>query len=304
VGVVARASYPDAMPSEPGAPPFLPAGRQVLLPGRGSTFVRELPGPAGAPTLVLLHGWTATAGLNWFACFEPLSKLFRVIALDHRGHGRGIRSRRPFRLEDCADDVAALAAQLGIDRLIPVGYSMGGPIAQLVWRRHRELVAGLVLCATARRFASGRPAERAFFSGVVGLSVAATMSPDGLRRRALGLVLRTRFNGTELSDWATGECERNDPVALLQAGAALGRFDSREWLGGIDVPTAVVVTEDDSVVSPKSQLALARDIPRAQVFGVRADHGVCSLAPERFVPVLSAACRHVARTLSPAERDA
>jgi 3-oxoadipate enol-lactonase len=280
---------------ETGAPSSLPVGRPVLLSGRGSTFVRELPGPPGAPVLMLLHGWTATAGLNWFACFQPLSRLFRVVALDHRGHGRGIRSRRPFRLEDCADDAAALAAELGIDRLIPVGYSMGGPIAQLMWRRHRELVEGLVLCATARRFAHGRPAERAFLSGVFGLSLAATVSPDALSRRALGRVLRSRLDGTPLSAWATGEMARNDPAALLQAGAALGRFDSRSWLGGIDVPTAVVVTEVDSVVAPASQLALADSIPRAQVFRVRGDHGVCALAPERFVPVLSAACQHVAR---------
>jgi 3-oxoadipate enol-lactonase len=283
------------MPIEKEGPSGMPPGRAVRLPGRGTTFVREAPGPEGAPVLVLLHGWTATSGLNWFACFQPLSRLFRVIALDQRGHGRGIRSRRPFRLEDCADDVAALAGELGIHRLIPVGYSMGGPIAQLVWRRHPELVDGLVLCATARRFASRRPAQRAFLSGVMGLSLAGSASPEALNRRALGRVLRNRLDGTPLSEWATSELERNDPAALLQAGAALGRFDSRAWLGGIDVPTAVVVTEFDSVVAPSSQLALAESIPRAQVFRVRGDHGVCALAPDRFVPVLSASCQHVAR---------
>ncbi|HUR17824.1 MAG TPA: alpha/beta fold hydrolase [Acidimicrobiales bacterium] len=118
--------------------PQLPPGRTVDLPGRGRTFVREAAGPAGAPTLLLLHRWTVTADLNWFTAYEPLSRHFRVIALDHRGHGQGIRSWKPFRLEDCADDDAALAQVLGIDRLIPVGYSMGGPVAQLLWRRHRH----------------------------------------------------------------------------------------------------------------------------------------------------------------------
>ena len=134
---------------QPDAAPWLPPGRYVWLPGRGRTFVRELAGPPGAPMLILLHGWTATADLNWFACFHPLAERFRVIAIDHRGHGRGLRSIEPFRLEHCADDVAALARELGIDRFVPVGYSMGGPIAQLVWQRHRELVDGLVLCATS-----------------------------------------------------------------------------------------------------------------------------------------------------------
>jgi len=41
--------------------PALPPGREVVLPGRGSTFVREVAGPPGAPTVVLLHGLGATA---------------------------------------------------------------------------------------------------------------------------------------------------------------------------------------------------------------------------------------------------
>src|SRR4051794_41166201 len=111
----------------------IPGGRPVVLPGRGTTFVREAMGPPGAPTLILLHGLGATAALNWFPVFELLSEHFHVVALDHRGHGRGIRPTRRFRLADCADDVVALADQLGIDTFIPVGYSMGGPIAQLIW---------------------------------------------------------------------------------------------------------------------------------------------------------------------------
>ncbi len=132
-------------------------GRSVVLPGRGTTFIRETPGPARASTLVLLHGLGATGGLNWRPAFDSLSRSFRVVAIDHRGHGRGISIREPFRLADCADDVAALADTLELERFVPVGYSMGGPIAQLIWHRHPDRVAGLVLCATACSFA---PAKR------------------------------------------------------------------------------------------------------------------------------------------------
>jgi 3-oxoadipate enol-lactonase len=126
------------------------------LPGRGTTFVRHVEGPPGAPTLVLLHGWTATADLNWFTTYHPLGRQYRVIAIDHRGHGRGIRSKKAFRLEDCADDAVAVCDVLGIERFVPVGYSMGGPIAQLIWRQHPERVAGLVLCATSGYFVTSR----------------------------------------------------------------------------------------------------------------------------------------------------
>ena len=134
--------------SERGFP--LPPGRRILLPGRGTTFMREVAGPPGAPTLMLLHGWIASGGLNWFQAFEPLSRHFRVIAPDLRGHGRGIRSWRHFRLTDCADDVAALVDRLDCGPVIAVGYSMGGPVAQLLWRRHAHLVSGHVLPGVMR----------------------------------------------------------------------------------------------------------------------------------------------------------
>ena len=171
-------------------PPPLPPGRLVPLPGRGTTFVRELAGPPGAPTVILLHGWTVTADLNWFPSYGPLARRFRVLALDQRGHGRGLRSWRPFRLEDCADDVAALAQVTDTDRAIVIGYSMGGPVAQLVWRRHPELVEGLVLCATSARFVRD-PGERLLFASMMGLSVAARR--NGLPSEGAGHTLGPLF---------------------------------------------------------------------------------------------------------------
>jgi len=283
------------MVRDPGTPPLLPEGSPLELPGRGTTFLTEVKGPPRAPVLVLLHGWTATAALNWFPSFVPLGRHFRVLAIDHRGHGRGIRSRQSFRLEDCADDVAALAELLEIPRLIPVGYSMGGPVAALTWLRHPELVQGLVLCATASRFTGLRPADRMFAPWMLGLSRAANLSPEGLRRVAMTKFVNNRFDGTHLSDWAAAELSRHDPATLLRAGAALGNFDARSWLPRIDVPTAVVVTEDDRIVPPSNQLALADAIAGAEVFGVRGDHAVCGSDAARFVPVLLAACQSVAR---------
>src|SRR5438045_2544202 len=105
----------------------LDLGRFVDLPGRGRTHVIDIDGPPGGPTVLVLHGLSATAALNWFPSLAPLSRTYRVLAIDHRGHGRGIRSPRRFTLEDCADDAAALCEQLGVPRVVPVGYSMGGP---------------------------------------------------------------------------------------------------------------------------------------------------------------------------------
>ena len=100
-------------------PEQVPSGRFVELPGRGTTFVRELSGPPGAPTVILLHGILATAGTNWLTTMKPLSERFRVLALDLRGHGRG-----PLRIVQVhhqpAFDVIDLGHRLALERRVDV----------------------------------------------------------------------------------------------------------------------------------------------------------------------------------------
>jgi pimeloyl-ACP methyl ester carboxylesterase len=206
--------------------PRLPAGRAVELPGRGRTFVRELPGPEGAPVVVLLHGWTATAALNWAPSFASLAGRFRVIAIDHRGHGRGLRADASFRLEDCADDVAALVGELGIERCIAVGYSMGGPIAQLLWQRHPRLVGGLVLCATSATF-NGTARERMLLGIAPGGRIIAGAVPMRSITLAALAVCRGWRNLRGAAWWGFEEVARHDWTQIIEAGREICRFDSR-----------------------------------------------------------------------------
>jgi 3-oxoadipate enol-lactonase len=273
--------------------PGLPPGRVVELPGRGTTFVREVAGPPGAPTVVLLHGWTANSALNWFAAYQPLGEHFRVVALDHRGHGFGLRSWKRFRLEDCADDVVALADVLGIERFVAVGYSMGGPVAQLTWKRHPDRVQGLVLCATARNF-NGKPGERAVFGVIAGLAVAARATSLDVRRRVADRVSVARYDDNPLGRWAREQSRLNDVRSVLEAGQALARFSSKSWIGEVDVPTAVLVHARDATVPVARQRKLAAAIPGARSFEVDGPHDVCATAPPAFVPVLVDACMAVA----------
>ena len=82
---------------------------------------------------------------------------------------------------------------------------------------------------------------------------------------------------------------------MLQAGAAIGGYDARAWIGAVDVPTAVVVTTEDRVVDPRHQLSLSRSIVGASVHPVPGDHTVCVARPRLFVPTLVEACELVAR---------
>ncbi len=284
--------------------PPLPPGRHLDLPGRGTTFVREVEGPAGAPVLLLLHGWTAGSDLTWFACFEELGRRFRVLSIDHRGHGRGIRSRSRFSLEDCADDAAALLGGLGLGPgragppVLAVGYSMGGCIAQLLWRRHPGAVDGLVLCSTSAVFTES-PVERRYFAALGGLALASRVTPGPLRRHLARRVVGRRVADCSLQAWILDELHRNDPTTVLEAGQALGRFDSRSWVSEIDLPTAVVVTTADRQVLPRRQHALARALAGSSVHEVAAGHDACVSAPERFLPALVDGCRSVASRADP-----
>jgi pimeloyl-ACP methyl ester carboxylesterase len=280
--------------------PNLPLGRRIELPGRGTTFVREVEGPPGAPTVLLLHGLLASGGLNWFQAFGPMSEHFNVIALDHRGHGRGLRTRSRFRLADCADDAAALIDVLGTGPVIAVGYSMGGPIAQLLWRRHPDAVSGLVLCATSDRFV---PVQRERMIFVTAMSAAIGTSRFGglitrfpvraIRARA-GSVARERPDS--LRTWAAAEMRRHDWRMVAEAARAIGVYDSSEWIGDIDVPTTVLVTTEDKAIAPMEQMRLLLAIPDAELHRLDDGHTVC--ARGRFGPPLVDACRSVAARIA------
>jgi 3-oxoadipate enol-lactonase len=94
--------------------------------------------------------------------------------------------------------------------------------------------------------------------------------------------------GLEPSDthqWALRQWRETSPWSVAQAVAALGRHHSRPWLGRIDVPTAVVVTERDHVLSPRAQRDVASRIPGASVHPVACGHAGCVLEADVFVPV-------------------
>lgn len=274
--------------SEPAGPP-LPLGHRVQLPGRGTTFYREVPGPPGAPTVVLLHGWFASGGLNWFQAFDTLGEHYRVIAPDLRGHGRGLRTRRRFTLADCADDVAALCEELGTGPAHVVGYSLGGPVAQLVWKRHAHLVRGLVLCATADRFVPG-VRERLIFAtmmaaaaGTTRLGMLATRTP--YRAVARAMPRRGRPDRpTDLRRWAAAEMRRHNVRSLVEAGQSVSTYSARRWLQHVDVPTAVMVTTKDRAIPPVVQMKMALAIPGASIHRVEDGHVACA-RPE-YVDVL------------------
>jgi 3-oxoadipate enol-lactonase len=257
----------------------------VLVPGRGEFFVRDThPDADDRPVVLLLHGWVVSADLNWHAAYDALADAgYRVLALDHRGHGRGLRALTPFRLTDCAADAAAVLRTLQTGPATVVGYSMGGTIAQLMARDHRDVVAGIVLSATCQHFSDPATAKAWKWMGATGVVIGVaprTFYRAGLRRQGLRLDQSTA--------WLISELMRHSARDIAEAGRELGRFDSRPWLAGIDVPATMVMTTRDTAVSPTKQRELAR-AAGARVFEVALGHLELTERADVYNPTLLAA---------------
>jgi 3-oxoadipate enol-lactonase len=277
---------------------FAPTGVFMDLPNLGTCFYRQHLNP-GRPTLLLLHGMVASSGLNWFRLFPALGKHFNIIAPDLRGHGRSQRGKKRFTISRCARDMAALLERLETGPVIVVGYSMGGAVAQKLWRKHPDKVAGLVLTATAfkaRIAVHEQWVALPLFAGIVGLgrlSELFTHLPKGLIKRFLP-ALADQLHEDERR-WALDELRRNSLRVLLETAREMAFHDSSEWLQNIDVPTAVLVTEQDRVIVPEHQEEIAEQIASANRFGYDGGHASCT--DPLYGEALAGACLDVAARL-------
>jgi 3-oxoadipate enol-lactonase len=266
-------------------PPGVPPGYVRTVGGRGEIFYRHHQGPPGSPTLLLLHGWTASADLQFFTAYRALADGYSFIAPDHRGHGRGIRTSAPFKLEDCADDAAALVRDLEVGPVVVVGYSMGGPIAMHTWRRHPDLVAGLVLGATALEW---RATWLERFGWWTMLRVMEFLFRSRLTER-WGRRMLTQLTDASPSikpyvPWIEAETSRGHPRMIAEAGRALSSYDARAWATDVDVPSAVLLTTDDHLVKPRKQRALAAAL-QADVIELSGDHLSPYAHPDDFARI-------------------
>lgn len=278
----------------PEPPVELPPGRVIAVPGRGELFVRDSGGDG--PPVLLLHGWVVSADLNWWPTYGMLRDAGqRVLALDHRGHGRGLRSPAPFRLTDCAADAAALLARLDVGPVTAVGYSMGGPIAQLLAAEHPDVVRAVVLCATSAHWTSWR--QKLIWRSLAGVRLALGLAPDRVWRAGLRA---SGFRDSPTTSWTVAELTRGSATDLAEAGRELSRFDSRPWLAErVTQPAAVVVTTRDDGVPPAHQRSLGA-LLGAPTFEVTGDHLAVIAKAEAFNAALLQALAAVGEPAHPA----
>jgi 3-oxoadipate enol-lactonase len=267
--------------------PELPPGRMLALPGRGEIFIRESRTGSGGVAVLLLHAWTLSLDVNYFGLMPGLAGRHPFVGLDLRGHAGGLPIAGSFSIADCAGDVLAVLDELGLDRVVVCGYSLGGPIGLHLALAHPERVAGLVLAGTALSYNQWWR-DRTFWRllNAVGAPLA---------RVGLGSSVSARYFGVNRGDtpalverwpWIQRELARTPFASAVAMGDAVSRYDLRGQVGPlVGIPSAVIVTSGDRLCLPRWQHQLVEQIS-ATTFILEADHDAPVTRPEEFAAVM------------------
>lgn len=248
----------------PQSNPLPVPGRTVIV-GEHELFVREA-GPDDAPVLVLVHGWNLDGAMTFHRILPALARHYRVVVPDLRNHGRSDWVRGPVEVSDLADDVAGILDAIGVSGATVLGYSMGGMVVQELARRHPRHVGSMILAATAARpIAQARGLTRAVFW----LTRAGLRLSSHEAARVTGeLLYRGDALYGEHRRWMHQALLKRDPDLYYEIGAAVWRFDSRSWVGGLPQRAMIVIPTEDEVVPPETQYELARLLPAAELVEV------------------------------------
>lgn len=228
------------------------------------TRMHWLEAGAGEPVVVLLHAFPLHAGM-WEPQLEGLSDRCRVVAPDLLGFGGTDAPEDPgaYSVDRWADGVAALLDHLGLDGVVLGGLSMGGYVTFAFLRRHRHRLAGLVLADTRPGPDTPEVAERR-------TAQARQIAEEGTRRLIETLLEGLLGEHTRAHRPAVVESARrlmaNPASGFVGALEAMKRRpDSTPDLPSIDVPTLVVVGNDDRASPPETAREMADAIPCASL---------------------------------------
>ncbi|MEX0797538.1 MAG: alpha/beta hydrolase [Acidimicrobiia bacterium] len=279
--LVVRALAPVVTPRfrQPQTHPWRQPGRTVFVADR-EFLVREA-GPVDGPPIVLIHGLAGSSLGEWYQVAPALAENHRVVLVDHRGHGLSALSRGRYEISDVADDIAGVLDQLGVTRAHMVGYSLGSTIAQAFAYSYPGRIDKLVLLGSFAHHPEPLRTLRA--SGSVLLRGLERIFGIGTSDVRAGYLLAAGAVKAEHGRWLWEETHRRDVDAGAQATLAMLRFDSRDWLGKLEVETLVVIPTRDQLVPVAWQYELASLLKYPTVVElVGAYHEVPWVHPERL----------------------
>jgi pimeloyl-ACP methyl ester carboxylesterase len=264
--------------------PWRLTGRTVFI-GDEEFVVRDV-GDGGAVPVLLIHGLAGSSLSEWYQIGQKLAAGRRVVMVDQRNHGLSPHGVDRYEIEDVADDYVAVLDALGIGQVDVVGYSMGGTIAQAMAHRHPGRVRRLVLVAT---FAAHVGALRRVrqIGAVLGRGWE-RLTGVGTPEVRFEYLVRTGAVSNEHARWLWEETHRRTPEGGAQATLAMLRFDSRPWLGRLELPVMVVIPGHDLLVPPAWQYEMASMAHAERVVELpEAGHEVVWTHPDRIVDELT-----------------
>jgi len=253
---------PDFKP--PQEHPLRVPGRTVFV-GDEEYLVREMGRDDGTPIL-LIHGLAGSSLTEWYQVAPKLATDHRVILVDHRGHGLSARSDLRFEVAEDADDLVGVLDALEVSQVDVVGYSMGGVIAQALALRNPGRVRRLVLMATFATHSKGYKWLRRI--GAILARGWERITGFGTPEVRSGYLIARGAVRRRHARWMWRETLRRDVESGAQATFALLRFDSRDWVGKLNVDTMVVIPTSDFLVPVSWQHELANAIADAKVVEV------------------------------------
>lgn len=268
-----------------------------VMIANGTELWFELRGPADAPVVVFSNSLGCSLEM-WDRQVAELVGRFRVLTYDTRGHGRSKPGAGEPSIDALAADLAGLLDGLGIARAHVVGLSLGGLTAQVLVQNRPDLVASLVLMATACDF---QPAQ-------LFRDRAALVRANGMAAIVDGVM--ERWFSAHFREDARAEAVRAGLIAMnpegyAHASLAIISRDIRPGLPAVAVPTLIIAGTDDPATPPAKAEEIRSLIPGAELVVLSNVRHILNIeAAERvnrhLVAFLDA---HAPRTLHPFAHD-
>ena len=243
------------------------------------------------PPLYLVHG-IGSRKEQWNPLVDALEDEFTCVSCDLRGHGESPVPETPYRLDQLVEDLEALRARLGHERIHVVGHSLGGMIGPAYARAHPERTLSLGLLSTA----AGRSEEdRAKLSGVLH-----ALRSNGVARTLDTLVDRW-FTDEFLARRPDVVQRRLKEVVDTPENVFLSVFDiyagteMGPWLHEIECPCLVLTAEFDGGCNPRLNRFIAGQLQRSELAildGLK--HDILNEASDRVAGPLLEFLRRVA----------
>jgi 3-oxoadipate enol-lactonase len=226
---------------------------------------------------LLLHAAMGSSR-RYYAWVPSLSRHYRVVRMDLRGHGESEvpPADRSLTLERLVADVVELMDHLGLADAHIVGNSAGGYIGQQLAMRHGGRVKSLMLFGSTPGLKNSQA-----------LSWIPQIAAKGLRAfLAETIAARLPLNAVDpgLVDWFLDEASKNDPAYIGKFVSLMASCDWSDELDRIRCPTLVVVPGAESIGSTANYEPFQRLVPNAEtrVYD-EAPHNICDAYPDRCV---------------------